>query len=553
MTAAKRHPLFARAGITSLGTIASRVLGMVRDMATAALLGMSGGGVMDAFVVAFRIPNLFRRLFGEGALAASYVPVLMQRLERDRTSAWQVASAVLVWLSVALAAVLLLAEAICGLLYLGFRDVPGMGLLLGLTAAMMPYMLFISLAAQAAATLHCLGHFSVPALAPTLLNVCWLAAAWGVAPWLAPDQQSQAYAIAAAIVVAGVLQLAVQWPKLRALGFHFDYQWQASREHVVEIARSLGPMVLGLAITQINTLVASLIAWVFSAPAQGRQAIAWLAGTVHYPMQQGAAGSIYYGERIYEFPLAIVGVAVATAIFPLLSRHAARGEHHKLGADLTLGLRLVIVWAVPASVGLALLAEPIARLLFQRGAFTAEDTLRAGRMIACYSAGVWAFCALPVVVRGCYALGDRSTPLKAGAAAVLLNLVLALTLIWPLAEAGLALATTVAAVAQVAILAALVSRRGAPLTWPALAATAARSCAAAAAMGAAGWTTLSVLEPGPGPGTKLLRVLAPLGVSLAVYFAAHALMGAKDLRLALGETGAEEPCLSRQERIRNTD
>jgi putative peptidoglycan lipid II flippase len=540
MVRGHRHPLVSGAGITGLGTLACRVLGMVRDMATASLLGMSGGGVMDAFVVAFRIPNLFRRLFGEGALAASYVPVLARRLEQDRAAAWQVASAVFTWLSVLLAGILVAAEAICGLVWLAWGDAPGMALLVGLTAAMMPYMLFICLAAQVAATLQCLSEFRVPALAPTLLNICWLVAAWVVAPWFAGDKQAQAYVIAVAVLVAGTMQLAVQWPKLRALGFRFDYRWDASRQDVFEIVRAILPMLLGLAITQINTLSDSLIAWGLSATPERGERIAWLGSAVAYPMQQGAAGSIYYGERIYEFPLGILGIAVATAIFPLLSRHAARGEHQKLGADLTLGLRLVLLFGLPASVGLTILAEPLARLLFERGAFTPADTARAARMIACYSAGVWAFCAVPVVVRGYYALGDRLTPVKIGAGVVALNFSLNLILIWPLAEAGLAVATSVAGMVQATLLVGGLSRRGTALGWPLVAATALRTVAATAVMTAAGLAALAAIEPGPGLIGKLARVAVPLGASVAVYFAAHALLGGRDLRLALGHA-VEEP------------
>ncbi len=534
MTGSARHPLIRGALVTSLGTLASRILGMVRDMATAALLGMSGSPVMDAFVVAFRIPNLFRRLFGEGALTASYVPVLAARLEEDRPGAWQLVSVGLVWLSVLLTGVVLLAEGVCGLVYLVWADSPGMPLLTGLTAVLMPYMLFVCLAAQVAATLQCLAHFAVPALAPTLLNLCWLAAAWGIAPHFAPDKEAQAYVLAASILVAGVLQLAVQWPKLVGLGFRFDYRWRAARDSLSEIVRAMGPMVLGLAITQINTLMDSLIAWGFSASPEGPREIAWLGGAVPYPMRQGAAAAIYYGERLYEFPLAIVGIAVATAIFPLLSRHAARGDRPKLGADLTLGLRLVLFLGVPASAGLILLAEPLARLLFERGEFTAADTARAARMIACYASGVWAFCSLPVVVRGYYCLGDRITPVKIGTAVVGLNFVLNLILIWPLAEAGLAVSTSVAAVVQLSLLAAILARRAVPLDWRLLAATVARTVAATAAMTLAGYAVLRAVPAPTRLREDLVQVLLPFLAGAAAYVTAHLLLGGREIRMAMG-------------------
>jgi len=526
MSGSQRHPLFLWAGITSLGTLASRVLGMIRDMATADLLGMSGSPVMDAFVVAFRIPNLFRRLFGEGALTASYVPVLAARLEKDRTGAWQLVSVGLVWLCVLLAGVVLAAEGVCAVVHALWAESAGMPLLVGLTAVMMPYMLLVCVAAQVAATLQCLSHFAVPALAPTLLNVCWLVAVWGIAPRFAPDQEAQAYVLAGSILVAGVLQLAVQWPKLVALGFRFQYRWQAARASLHEIVQAMGPMILGLAITQINTLMDSLIAWGLSTSPDGPQEIAWLGG-VRYPMQQGAAAAIYYGERLYEFPLAIVGIAVATAIFPLLSRHAARGDRRALGADLTLGLRLVVFLGVPASLGLSLLAEPLARLLFQRGQFTPADTVRAARMIAGYAAGVWAFCALPVVVRGYYALGDRITPVRIGAGVVGLNFLLNLILIWPLAEAGLAVSTSIAAAVQLLVLIAVLRRREVPLLWRALAGTGARTVIAAAAMTLAGYLVLGLIPPPASLSGKLIQVFVPFAVCVGVYLAAYRLLGGR--------------------------
>jgi putative peptidoglycan lipid II flippase len=535
-----RHPLITGTLVISLGTLASRILGMVRDMATAALLGMSGGGVMDSFVTAFRIPNTFRRLFGEGALAASYLPVLSAQLEKDRRSAWRLASVLMTWLAVLLVALLAVIEGICGLVWLIRGDVPGMGLLMGLTATMMPYMLFICLAAQVAATLQALSHFSVPALAPTILNICWLIAVWGIAPRFAPDKEAQAYAIAVAVLASGVLQLAAQLLMLPRLGFRYHYDWAASRVALGEVARSMLPMTLGLAITQINTLMDSLIAWGFAAASDGPQCIPWLGSVVAYPMRQGAAASIYYGERLYEFPLAILGVAVATAIYPLLSRHAARGDHGALADDLTLGLRLVLFLGVPAGVGLAMLSQPLSRLLFQHGQFTAADTARASRVVACYALGVWAFCASTVVVRGYYALGDRITPIKIGTAMVALNLTMDLTLIWPLAEAGLAVSTTVAASVQVVILLVLFSRRKAMLDWSALSATAVRAIVATMFMALAGFGTMAALPFRAGIAGQMVRVVVPLAVSAAVYLGAYRMLRGRELGMLIsGVVGPE--------------
>ena len=534
-----RHPLITGARVTSLGTLASRLLGMVRDMATAALLGLSGGGVMDAFVIAFRIPNLFRRLFGEGALAASYLPVLTAQLEEDRKAAWQLVSVGMTWLAVLLVGLVLVAEIACGLVWLAWGDVPGVGLLVGLSAVLMPYVLFICLAAQLAATLHALSHFSTPALVPVVLNVCWLIAAWVVAPCFTADKQAQAYVLAGSVLVAGVLQLGMQLPVLRALGFRFDYNWAGSRAAIGRIVRAMGPMVLGLAITQINTIADSLIAWGLAATPGGPERIDWLGGTVRYPMQQGAAAAIYYGERLYQFPLGILGLAVATAIFPLLSRHAARGDHRRLGADMTLGLRLVLFLGFPAGVGLIMLAEPLARLLFERGEFTPHDTARTARMIATYASGVWAYCALPVLVRGYYALGDRMTPVRVGLVVVGLNLAMNVMLIWPLAEAGLAVATAVSAAVQASLLAVLFSRRKSPLDWPILGATTARTALATLVMAAAGYTALHFIPPTGSFLNELARVFVPLVAGVAVFLATYWLLRGREVAILVSGVDKE--------------
>lgn len=540
MASAERSQLFAGLRVTSFGTLASRILGMVRDMATAALFGLSGDGVMDAFVVAFRIPNLFRRLFGEGALAASYLPVLSAKLEHDRKAAWQLASVTLVWLAIILAAVVVVAEAVCAGVWLLYGDAPGMQLLLGLSAVMLPYLFFICLAAQVSGTLHALAHFSTPALAPTLLNICWLAAIWFVAPRLTDDKHLQAYVLAVSVLFAGVLQLAAQLPPLHRLGFRFDYNWAASREAVGQIVRSTGPMVIGLAVTQLNSFIDSLMAWGLSAPADGAEQIAWLGGAVSYPLEPGAAAAIYYGERLYQFPLGLLGMAVATVIFPALSRHAARGQFDRLGEDLTLGVRLVLFLAVPAGAGLVLISDPLARLLFEHGEFTADDAARVGRMIACYGLGVWAFCAAPVIVRGYYALGDQKTPLKTGALAMLVNLALNLALVWPLAEAGLALSTSVSAMLQVALLLGRFSQHGGYLGWAAMGRTALVTLAATACMLLAGYAAMECIPQGPGSVYVLARVAAPLLIGSAVFLAASRWFNAEELQFLLGRQPTAE-------------
>ena len=302
---------------------------------------------------------------------------------------------------------------------------------------------------------------------------------------------------------------------------------------MIQIVRNMAPTIVGLAVTQINTFNDSLIAWGLAAAPDGPQYISWLGGAVHYPMRQGAVAAIFFGDQFCEFPLGVVGMAVAVAIFPLLSRHAARGDRQQLGADMTLGLRLVFCLAVPAGVGLILLAEPIARLMLQHGQFRPEDTVRAARMVACYATGVWAYCESAVIVRGFYALGDFRTPVRVGVWMVGLNLALNLTLIWPLAEAGLAVSTSVAAAVQVFLLVAIFSRRQAPLGWRPLMATAARTILATVVMAGVVYVTLAQLPSAGGLMSQLIRVGAPVGIGGVAYCGLYWLLGGRELGMLL--------------------
>ncbi|MEK6239409.1 MAG: murein biosynthesis integral membrane protein MurJ, partial [Planctomycetales bacterium] len=494
--------------LTSLGTLASRVLGMLRDVVTGALLGLDQGGVMDAFSLAFRIPDFFRRLFGEGTLAAGYLPILTARLEEDRDAAWKLVSALFADLAVGLSALVVVGWAICWAL-LQWDDSPQAELLLGLTAGLLPYVVLVCLAAQVAATLHALGRFAAPALAPACLNVCWLIAACWAAPAVSENKATQAGVLVVAVLLGGLCQLGIQVPVLFACGFRLDWDWAKSRDDARRVLLATGPAALGLAVTQINTLADSLMAWALSAPSLGSSGIAWLGG-VEAPLREGAAAAVYFSERLFQFPVGVLGVAVGAAVFPLLSRHAARGDAVKLGADLTLGLRMVLVAGIPAAAGLVALAHPISETIFQHGEFTAEAAARTSRMIACYGCGVWAYCAAPVLVRGFYAMGDFTTPLRIGATIVVLNVFLNCVLARPFAEQGLAASTMIAASLQVVALAALLSRKKAALEWGRLYQVAWKSTLAAAVMAAALCVALSWFPPGGSFPQRLSRLLIPM-------------------------------------------
>eukprot|EP00913_Durusdinium_trenchii_P028365 g26593.t1 len=393
----------------------------------AALFG--NGIVMDAFSVAYRIPNLARRLFGEGALTAAFLPVFMREdKEAGRDSAWQLATSVLTALAVVLCGLVLLGEILLWVLYQfgGFSS--DTQLLITLTSLMLPYLLLICLAAQVSAVLHALGHFTWPALLPVILNVVWIAGLWTVIPGLA-DPESQIYAVAGCILIGGSLQCVAPMPKLFQLGYRYRLVWSESKSAVREIGRAMLPIVLGLSITQINTLADSLIAWSFSAPAD-TVSPELLFGRVAYPLEAGTASALYFGQRMYQFPLGVFGAALGTVLFPLLARHAQNQRLESVRDTLTTGLKLVICVGLPASVGLMLIATPLTVLMFQHGAFDADATRKTSTMIVAYGSAVWAYCGLLIVHRAYYAIGDRITPLRIGTVAVAANLIMNLTLIW---------------------------------------------------------------------------------------------------------------------------
>jgi putative peptidoglycan lipid II flippase len=525
--------------VTSLGTLASRLSGVLREVATGALFGVvgsgAGRGVADAFLFAFRIPNLFRQLFGEGALTASHLPVLTGHLENDPDAARHLSSVVVTLLAALLTGLAAVGELLLGLIWLIWGNSPRVELLLGLSAVMMPYVVLICVAAQLSTILYAHQRFAVPALAPVTLNVVWLIAAWIGSVWFPQKQVAQAYVLAVGVIVSGLAQAAVHLPTLRRLGFVFDYNWfftrngvwLSARKGVMQIGRNMTPTFVGLSVLQINTFVNGLIAWGLAA-AGGSQTIAWLGGA-RYPMQEGAVAALYYSDRLCDIALGVLGLPVAVAIFPLLCRHAARGDHRQMGKDMTLGLRLVLCLSIPAGVGLMLLAKPITQLVLQRGNFTSEDTVRVAWLIDYYGAGVWANCAWPVVVRGFYALNDYRTPVRVAVWVVGLNLLLNLTLIWPLAEAGLAISTTVATVVQLFILMAIFSRRQAPLAWPALAATSVRAVLATAAMAAAVCLILPYMLIRDTFVAKAIHVGVPILLGAGTYCGAYLLLGGREL------------------------
>lgn len=516
------------ARIVGLLTLLSRLLGLARDVLMAAVFGNSV--VMDAFSVAFRVPNLARRLFGEGAFSAAFIPLCVEEeKQRGERSAWQLASTVLIVFTVLLASVVLSGEL---LLWLAGKwwSTERAEFLLTLLAVLLPYLLLVCLAAQLSAVLHTRNRFAVPAFLPVVLNVVWIAVLAGAVPSIS-GRQNQMLVVCGGVLIGGVLQMATPLPLLFRLGFRFRWSWRTHRQTVSRLISALLPVMLVLSVTQINTLADSLLAWFLARPKGGGETVPWLFD-VPWPLTAGTAAALYFAQRLYQFPLGVFGVAVGTAIFPALARQARGAQRTELCNTVAAGLRLVIVIGVPAGVGLMLLAEPVTRLLFQYGAFDSEDVVRTASLIAAYSSAVWAACGLMIVQRAFFAVGNRRTPLQVGLLCVLLNLGLDGLLLWPWGGTGLAWATALTTMIQWAALYGLLAREIGPLPGRQLLVTAGRTAVAVGGMAAVCYGLLLLLpaSSSSGWGERLGSVLLPIAGSVAVYFALCRLLGLDEAR-----------------------
>jgi len=517
-------------------TLASRLLGLVRDVACAGYFG--AGPVWDAFSFAFRVPNLFRRLFGEGALSAAFIPVFTEHLQlKGPGEARRLACVVATAVGAVLLACLLLGEgllmAIPRLCAIGER----WRLTLALSAVLLPYMLFICLAALTGAVLNSLKHFTAPALSPVVLNVYWIAAVVVVGPAVTSETAGRAFVLAVGILAAGVTQLALQLAVLKRKGMGLRPRFEPSHPGLRRTAALMAPVAVGMAAFQVNALLDGVIAISLSSAVPG-SSFRLFGADVRYPMVVGANSVLYYGSRLMQFPLGVFGLALATAFFPTFSARAAQKDRPGFSSALGDALGAALFIGLPAGAGLMVLGRPAVELIFERGAFTPQMSARTSLVLAAYGAGVWAYCCQHVLVRAFYALQDSATPARLAAGAVALNLALNLSLIWPLAEAGLAAATALSAAAQTVGLYLILERR-APLTGRrSLLRTLMGSLLATGLMAVVCVWTLQVLPQRPVGDRvllKLLRLAVPVVAGGAAYIGCAAVLGVPEMKLLMRE------------------
>lgn len=514
----------------SLLTLVSRFTGLARDAVLSRVFGARG--LMDAFFLAFLIPNLFRRLFGEGALAAAFVPVYTELDRDDPETARRLATLTIGRLVILLGVITLILE---GALLAASLTIAQGNLAAWLMMIMLPYMPLVCVVAILGAMLQVHGRFGPTAAAPIVLNVCLIGAAVGFVVLGPSDSIAQSVHIAAvsgSVLLAGVLQ--VVW-SMWALN---DREWwtgmNAARTHDAKASfnRVWGqalPMILGLGVFQLNTLFDGLIA---SYPTVFGDTIFGVA----YPLDEGSMAAISFSQRLYQFPLGVFGIAIATAIFPLLARQANDGA--AFSATLRRGLRLVVFIGLPASAGIMLVREELAAVILQGGAFGDEDTARVGRILLGYSPAIWAYSMTHVLTRAFYAKGDSKTPVKVALGVVLLNVILNCTLIWtPLREAGLAWSTAISAVVQVMILLKIARRHVDHAVDGEVVRSWARSLGVTLVMAAIVWVTGFSLEPASDWFGWLTRLLAMVAAGAVAVGCGAAALRMPEWKWALGGRG----------------
>jgi len=435
------------AGKVGILTFVSRVFGYGRDVTLAIILG--AGFSMDAFAIAFRLANLLRRLFGEGAMTAAFVPAFAEyRSEHSSRELWRFAGKFFYTLGLILVGVVTLqiafAPTIVGILAPGFMKVAGKWeLTVFLNRLMAPYMLFIGLSAVLMSILQSMRSFTITAAHPIFFNLMVIFCAFTLSKFF----DDPAIGIAIGVVFGGVLQMLVQVPTAWKHGMRFVPSISFQDPAIRRIALLMIPGIFGVGIVQINLLVDSLMASL---------------------LHEGSVASLYYANRVQELVLGIFTVSLATVILPEMSSQAAKRDSREMKATLTFSLRMVAFITIPASIGLVILAKPITQVLFQHGRFGAGDTERTAVALVFYSIGMLFVAGIRIMAPAFYAVKDTKTPVQCAWVALVINIIGNWILMQPLKQGGIALATSIAAFVNFTQLLLLYQKRFGPLDWGAL-------------------------------------------------------------------------------------
>ncbi|HKV39925.1 MAG TPA: murein biosynthesis integral membrane protein MurJ, partial [Blastocatellia bacterium] len=535
-TAAEPSPtsVTRSAGIVGAAILVSRVLGLIREIIFAYFFGASKSFAFDAYVIAFRIPNLLRNLVAEGALSAAFVAVFSDYLAaKDEKEAMRLSSLVTTALILILIVIvifgIILAPTVVTVLAPGYRAEPAkFALTVKLTRILMPFILVVTMAAKAMGALNAKDKFAVPALAGACFSAGSIIGGLTFAAFLTDpsfahpvrailaDPTVAIAGMAYGALIGGFLQYVVQWPALRRAGFRYRPGLSFTHPGVRRILRLMTPAVVGAAALQVNVVVNSN----FASSLPGNGPVSWLA----------------YAFRLMQFPIGVFGIAISTATLPAVSRSAALGRMDQFRRTLATSLRLAFILTIPSAVGLIVLGGPIIALIFQRGGFTFEDTRHTAGALGFYAIGLAGYAAVRILAPAFYALDDAMTPMLASLISILVNLGLNWALAGPLGERGLALSTSVVAILNFALLYELMRRRLGGLEVRHTVRYAGKVTAAAAVMGAVCWAAShgvsSALAYGGSGSTimgRMANVVIPVGAGAAVFYGMASFLGLREL------------------------
>jgi putative peptidoglycan lipid II flippase len=530
-----RH--FARsAGLIGLATLASRVLGLVRDVAQAAYFAT--GAANEAFVVATRFPSLLRDLFAEGAMSAAFVPTLTRyREQHGPAAAWRLGSQVVNGLMVVTGIIVILGIVFADQLaaaYAGnFSRTPGkLELTVRLTRLNMPFLLLIAVAAAFMGMLNSLKRFAAPAAAPALYNVVFIVCTVGLTPLFMRVGIEPVMALTAGFLLGGVAQVAAQWPAVRREGYRHQWVLNPSDPGLRQILILMGPGTVGAAAAQVNLFVNTSLA----------------------TGDAGAVSALNYAFRLMYMPIGIVGVAIATAAIPDLARHAAGQAHAEMRRTVSQGVRLMLMLSVPATLGLMVLAPSIVELIYQHGAFTSSDTIAVATALVFYAPGIIGYSVVKLASPSFYSLHDARTPLVVSVVAIAANLFLNLWLNSIMGFAGLALGTSIAANINAGLLLVLLSRRIGGVDGSRLARSFAKIFVASLVMAAAAyWTEAGLRRAFPADYLphQLIRVAGGIGAGTGVLALAAWVLHIEEFREAVRRVA--ERLRGRQQRPPDVD
>jgi len=496
---AQTKSFLAHAKLIGLLTLLSRLLGLAREIVAGHYLGT--GLVASAFRVAFTIPNLFRKLFGEGALSAAFIPLYSQSIRHEHADrANQFAAASVNLLCAMLLAITILGEAaIFAFLLFASHLYPDLVLTLKLTAIMLPYVLLICGGAFLSGILQVHHRFAAPAFAPVILNVCHIVVI-GIGGYILhlghrlPQSQAigpqtrLAYAAAFAVLVAGVMQVMILLPGLRATGFRFTLVPHFWTPDVKRMLKLTIPVAVGAGVLQISVLMDKGISLALMQRVdRAGQLIThfiWFGRAIRLPMEMGAPSRLDVAQFLYQFPLGVFAIALATAIFPGLAADAFDQDREKFKSVLRHGIEATIWEGLPASLGLIMVREPAIRLLFQHGQISAHDADLIGNSVLFYAGAIWAFSMLQIINRAYYAIHDTTTPVVMSVVNIAVNLIVELPLLWWMGESAMAVGTLASFIVQALIMLWMLDKRVGGLDLSRLAIPTMKMLLATAAMGA---------------------------------------------------------------------